>query len=65
MKPGVKKGLIGFAACIVLLSIIFAINGNSESAGNTQIVNLGVVCVIGALYYLAILLISIFSKDER
>lgn len=64
MKPGVKKGLIGLVSCIVLLTVILVVAGGNESNGNKQIVNLGIVCVIGGLYYLTILLISIFSKDE-
>jgi len=62
MKPNVKRSLLGLIACVVILVIILIVFGKQESGGSKNIVNLGVVCVIGIFYYLIILLTSIFSK---
>ncbi len=62
MKPNVKKSLLGLIACVAILIIILTVFGNKSSSGAKNIVNLGVVCVIGIFYYLIILLTSIFSK---
>lgn len=57
--------MIGLISCFVVLAVILGIFGGSSSAGNKQIVTLGVVCVIGVLYYLVYLLIVLFSKNEK